>query len=147
MKKLVILLFAVMILAGSCAEDIIVNPPGELRGVYEGLYRIIWNYGGSGLSNTEEQYIEWTFTDQRFFMNATRTDEKPAITYDLSGNYGLENVMIFSDIIHEPGTFSPESIPEGEFSLQTIRHDGAPDTLKLEQPGEDLKTIFLVKVE
>lgn len=133
-----------------CAGDIIVPPQGELRGVYKGTYQIIWNAGSGTGSSTDWQYIDWTFTDQKFYCEATDTTLRDRITCDFSGNYTLENKMVFADTIVEPGTCDHDDIPVGEFDFTTISYEGAPDTLRFFQrsgPEFNLteKTIKLVK--
>lgn len=152
MKKLVLLLLVAFAILASCAKDIVIAPPSELRGFYEGSYKVVYNYGSSTGSTTDEEYLDWTFSDQKFFLNAARLDEKEAITFNMSGDYSLQNKMVFSNIATEPGTFRLESIPEGEFDYTTIRYEGAKDTLRFYQlEGEENslieKTIKLVKVD
>lgn len=149
MKRLVLLLaFGVMVYG--CAEDIVVESSGELMGCYEGTYEIVWNKGSSSGSKTEKQNVEWAFSDFKFWMNVPPGDS--AITYDLSGEYELENKMYFTNIAVEQGTFKPESVPEGEFDFITLHNEGAPDTLVFKQTtggefDQTEKTIKLVRVE
>jgi len=149
MKKLIWIALIGLLFWG-CAEDIIVEASGELRGAYEGVYEIVWNYSsGSGQQVTEKQNIEWAFTDLRFFMNVPEEDTSQ-ITNNISGNYAVEERLILSDIVKEPGSFKPESVPEGEFSLIRSTTADGRDSLSLQQldaRNDALKTIIIVRLE
>jgi hypothetical protein len=151
MKRIVWLLL-IGFLVVSCAEDIIVKPPSELRGNYKGSYWIETNVGSSGGSKTRWQWIDWTFTDIKFFCEATDTTLRDRITCDFDGFYTVENVMIFSDTTVKPGTCDHDDIPVGEFDYITKSGEGNPDTLIFTQSyGSEydmtIKTIKLVKLE
>jgi len=151
MKRFVLVLFVIFLLGAGCADDIIIESPSSLRGSYKGIYEIVWNYGSSTEQKTEFMYVLWSFTDQRFELDndTTRAIVLDPITYsDMSGSYSLEDVMVFSNVTYDNfGTFKVESVPEGDFNFITIRHEGAPDTLRFLQTGEHQKTIWLVKDE
>jgi hypothetical protein len=117
-----------------------------LRGFYNGTYMVIEDFGGSH-PVVLEQFIDWVFTDYRFFCQADTTlGEK--IFCDFSGYYSLTNKVTFSNVLIGPGICNPDHIPEGDFSFIRIIGDGAPDTLLLEQlttvPETVLKQIILI---
>jgi len=145
MKRLIYLIALMFIIAG-CAEDIVVAPPGQLRGVYEGTYTIVYKETGS--TTTEWQYVDWTFTDLKYFMEASKTDLRPPITCDISGNYILDSKILFTDTSVVPGTCKSESYIAGEFAFITISPGGdAPDTLRFFYTSDTIeKTIKLVRI-
>jgi hypothetical protein len=152
MKRLVgLFIFGIFIFG--CAKDIIVEPPSNLRGAYTGTYQVIWNYGSGGGGTTgpktEEQNIDWTFTDYTFRMTVPEGDTTQ-ITNNCSGNYTVGNKMVFTVVYKEPGSFNPKSLPEGEFDFITIKTEGAKDTLRFTQlsgeaTSQIYKTINLIK--
>lgn len=153
MKHLFWFLIVGLIFIG-CADDVIVEPPAGLRGAYEGTYTIIKNYGsGSGDTETSEDKVEWTFTDQRFFCVVDTIATTDITVCDFSGNYELlsNGNVLFKDTLVSPGTCDHDDIAVNEFSLTPIRVEDGADTLKFEQlsgtaPGQTLKSIELVEI-
>ena len=151
--KRVAWLFVVAVLLAGCADDIVVEQSGDLRGYYTGEFIIVENYGsGSGAITTDGQYINWTFTDQRFYLEVDTARTLDVEICDFSGYYELGTSMQFDRIQFDVGLCKPEFVAEGEFTFITKRIDNAPDTLffeQLEGPQGDqiLKTIILVKDE
>jgi len=150
MKKLSVLLIVGLFIAG-CAKDIVVEPPGDLAGIYSGKYEIIWNYQGSN-AKTEKMNIDWTFSDYKFWLRVPEGEDTTAITNNLSGDYSLGEDMVFSNVVKEPGSFKPESVPEGEFVFTRVTGVGDADTLKMIQIGGPAmglirKSIIIVKIQ
>lgn len=153
MKHLFGLLVVGLIFLG-CADDVIVAPPPGLRGAYYGTYTIIKNYGsGSGDTETSEDNVNWTFSDQQFWCIADTLANTEITICDFSGYYELlsnGNVLLRDTTVY-PGTCDHDDIAVGEFSLRTVRIDDGPDTLKFEQlsgtaPGQTLKSVELVEI-
>ena len=137
MKKLVFLLFAAVLMLAGCADDIIITQRSELRGAYKGYYKIIENYETGGETHTEIQYIDWTFTDQKFFCEVNDTINAQWLC-DCSGNYALENVLVFSDTLIGAQTCDRDRIPIGDFQLIKYNNsEGAIDSLEISQHDVD----------
>lgn len=145
MARLFWLVLAVAIMAG-CAEDIVVEPPQSLRGVYDGEYIVTRDYGSSGGGTTVSQWVVWTFSDQKFWMEATKTDQRPKVFCDMSGNYKLETNITLSDPNTGGDQCDPRDVPEGTFGLRrTIGADNQIDSLYLEQIEGTMKKELRLK--
>jgi hypothetical protein len=149
MKRYIFLVVAVAVIFTGCAKDIVVTQPGELRGYYEGEFIYIENWGSGTGSQTTEQYINWTFTDQKFFCEIDTVKNVNIEFCGFSGTYVYEDKVVFSNVSKNPGVCIDDAITEGEFSLIRLRVDGAPDTLKLEQVSggefdKTKKTVILI---
>ena len=145
MAKIFWLMLIFTILAG-CAEDIVVEPPQSLRGVYDGEYIVTRDYGSSGGGTTVSQWVEWTFSDQKFWMVATKTDQRPKVFCDMSGNYKVENNISLTDPETGGDQCDPRDVPQGIFSLRrTIGDNNAIDSLYLEQIEGTMKKELKLK--
>ena len=136
----------IAILVLGCAKDILVKPPTTLVGVYDGKCTVLRNYGSSNPGPTLEQWVEWTFSDYRFWMKATRTDEKPQVFCDANGNYVLESQITLKDTVVIPTTCDRSDVPLGTFSLLHL----PGDTLEIKgamgvSPNQRYLTIVLWK--
>jgi hypothetical protein len=139
----------IIILLLGCAKDIIVKPPNTPKGVYNGLYTVITNYGSSSGATTRDQWIEWTFTDYKFYSKATKTDLKPQEFCDVSGNYSITSNITLSDtLVSVDFTCTHSDVPSGSFSYRTKAGvDGGPDSAFMEQlEGTTKKIIVLERV-
>lgn len=103
-------LLAILIMAAavmlSCSKDLIIEPPPSLIGGYAGWYKVTEN------SITTKYDIEWTFTDQRYYMTSLTTAMcSPTGTYILSDNVRLEEILegcegaIVKDYLRPQGIF------------------------------------------
>jgi hypothetical protein len=137
----------IIILLLGCAEDIVVRSKPSLKGVYNGRYTVKTNVGFGGGETTRNEWIDWKFTDYKFYctVSSKQTEDPPFC--DVSGNYTLSNGIAFSDLQIVPGVCMPEDAPVGTFSL--IRKNGeagVPDSLFMEQLiGTTRKIIVLEK--
>ncbi|PKK84101.1 MAG: hypothetical protein CVT49_04715 [candidate division Zixibacteria bacterium HGW-Zixibacteria-1] len=134
MKKLVLLLLVAFAILASCAKDIIIAQQSELRGAYTGLYKYVINYEVGGISPiTSEQYVDWTFTDQKFYCNVNDSINNQWLC-NVSGNYKLENVLVFSDTLLGAQTCDRDRVPIGNFQLIRYQdNEGKIDSLKITQ--------------
>jgi hypothetical protein len=143
-------LFILAVIIAACADDIVVPPQSELRGFYTGKFIIVENYGSGTGAITTEQFVNWTFTDQRFFLEVDTVLTDEIKVCDHSGYYTLANKMEFSQVILEPGTCNQDYVMEGEFSFIARRHDDAPDSLFFEHLNNStalFRQLILVKDE
>jgi hypothetical protein len=133
MRKTTLLVIVAIFVLG-CAEDIIVKPPTDLRGVYHGIYERIKNYSsGSGGRIRHDQYIEWSFSDQQFWCDAIDTTLKPRFTCDFTGFYDLADKMILKDTIVDAMTCDHNDIPVGNFQFMRKENPDGLDSLIMEQ--------------
>jgi hypothetical protein len=112
-------LFAIFVLAlvSGCPKDIVVKPPSTLVGNYHGLITVTRGYNTS-TPTTFQEWIQWTFSDYKFWMTAEKTDLLPKIFCDVTGNYNLTDKIAFSDTsVTDVFTCIHEDIPIGTFSL------------------------------
>jgi hypothetical protein len=131
---LLLLVICIIILAGCNQNNLIPPPPAELRGAYTGKYIVITNYGDTLNSSTTEQYVNWIFTDQRFFCDIDTIKNFEIEICNFQGTYKkIDSRLILKDTIIEPGTCNHSFIPVGEFDFATINSNDAPDTLILSQ--------------
>jgi hypothetical protein len=124
----------IIILLLGCAKDIIVKGPDTLKGVYNGRYTVITDYGNSGGATTTNEWIDWKFTDYKFYCTVSlkQTEEPPFC--DVSGNYKLQSKIIISDLQIVPGVCTPEDAPLDTFNLiRKTGGAGVPDSLFMEQ--------------
>ncbi|MEW5923079.1 MAG: hypothetical protein AB1746_03745 [Candidatus Zixiibacteriota bacterium] len=104
----------------------------SLAGQYHGRYTVIHNYQSEVDMTIDWQYIDWTFTNQKFFCEAD-TAGQPEFTCDFSGNYILENVITLLDTLIAPGDCDHTDIPVGEFTISFYPTYSNPDSLVLQQ--------------
>ncbi len=120
-----------------CKEDIIVEPPSGLRGNYSGIYEITDNAGSGTGSSTDWQYVDWTFSDQKFWCDAADTTLRDRITCDFSGGYEYDgSELMLADTIVSPGTCDHDDIAVGSFS-KTVKPGNQQDTLVFTQTSGD----------
>ena len=141
MKKTVWLIIIGIVIAG-CAEDIIVRPASELRGVYDGDYIRVKSFSSG--AQTKTQKIEWTFTDQMFFCVVVDTVDVWLCNF--SGNYELADKLIFSDTVVGAQTCDRNDIPYGAFQLIRKANPSGPDSLLIEQYDADADVKKVVKI-
>ncbi|SYZ74226.1 hypothetical protein TRIP_C60496 [Candidatus Zixiibacteriota bacterium] len=113
------ILIAIFVLAlvSGCPKDTIVKPPSTLVGNYHGLITIIRGYDTS-TPTTVQEWIDWTFSDYKFWMTAEKTDLLPKIFCDITGNYSLTDKITLSDTsMTDVFTCIHEDIPVGTFSI------------------------------
>ena len=147
MKKLVLLLFVGLMIFAGCAEDIIVAAQSELRGAYTGRYKFVEHYEEGGVPPiTYNQLVDWTFTDQKFFCTVDDTLNDQWLC-DFSGNYALENVLVFSDTLIGVQTCDRDRVLVGDCLLRRYLNDeGGFDSLEISQvdgSAYTLKTVTL----
>ncbi len=138
MNRLFLILIIICLIVG-CAKDIIIPQASDLRGDYKGLYEIDPDTGP-----TREQYIAWTFSDNRFWMTADRTDEKPQIFCDVNGFYEITDMMVLKDTVVAEQTCQHYEVPVGEFKMRR-----SADSVILKQYDVAIhafKNITIVKV-
>ncbi|MEW5923181.1 MAG: hypothetical protein AB1746_04265 [Candidatus Zixiibacteriota bacterium] len=151
MKKLILLLLIVFAILASCADDIIIPQQSPLRGAYRGSYTVVENYNTGGATVTHFQYVDWTFTDQKFFCDVNDTISSEIWLCNFSGGYKLENVLVFSDTLVGVQTCNKDFIPVGD--MQLIRYqneEGLLDSMEISQydiPHTMLKTLMLYPVD
>lgn len=117
-------LTAILILVMGCAKDIIVKPPSSLAGLYNGEITITKNANTSNPGPVNKEWIEWTFSDQKFWMKAIRTDERPQVFCDVFGNYTVTDKITTSQVSSsDPFTCELNDYPIGTFSLITRAGD------------------------
>jgi hypothetical protein len=145
-----------IILFVACADDIIVKGPSSLRGVYHGKYIYAKGVAAPPMLSDYE-WIKWTFSDYKFWVEAEKTDLKPKIYCDWSGDYKLEQSNItFSNIDLSGDQCDPEAAPLGVFSfvreagsgsvgdsIKLIRYDAAGDGGK----GVEIKIVMEKELE
>jgi hypothetical protein len=146
-----ILLLGLLIIAG-CAKDIVVKPPEGLRGAYEGTYTVREKVGSSNPPEPIRQFVQWTFTDQRFFCDIDTLKNLEIKICNHSGNYEMGNRVTFKDTLVEPGTCDHAHIVIDEFDFVAKRFEDAPDTLEFTRaygPTEDRteKVLILIPLE
>ncbi len=153
MKKLILLsLFGAVCIPLlsiiACNKDIIDPPEGPL-GYYKGEYIIEENLDSGGIPQTLiTQFINWTFTDQQFWLevDTNRTDNIEIC--DFFGFYILSGQIEFYQVTQEAGTCSDESKAEGNFTFIKKIYENAPDTMEFVQLIDSTrKTIKLVNIE
>jgi hypothetical protein len=133
------------ILVIGCAKDIVVKPPTTLVGAYSGKCTVIRSYGSSN-PVTLEEWIEWTFSEYRFWMKATRTDEKPQVFCDVSGSYSVTSNITFSGVAAtDVFTCNPDDYPEGSFSIIQSGDSVSITGTKGEQPDQRYFSIQISK--
>ena len=93
MKKAFGILFVLALIIWGCKGDIIVEPPSSLRGAYEGTYIRIKQYSSAQI--TDEQQIDWTFSDQKFWCS--HADSLNWFVCEFSGTYELTDKVVLKD--------------------------------------------------
>ncbi len=144
-KLWVVLSIAILVLALiiGCAKDIIVKPPSTLVGNYHGKTTVLKNYGSSNPGPKREQWIQWTFSDYKFWMKAEKTDLLIQVFCDVSGSYtttdkiNLENVVRGDIFICDSTDY-----PRGTFTL--LRQG---DTISISGPMGTGTTISYLEVK
>jgi hypothetical protein len=136
----------IIVLLLGCAKDIIVKGPDTLKGVYNGRYTVITDYGNSSGATTTNEWIDWKFTDYKFYCTVA-AKETDTVFCDVSGNYKLQSKIIISDLQIVPGVCTPEDAPLDTFNLiRKTGEAGVPDSLFMEQlEGTTKKIIVLEK--
>jgi len=136
MKRLFLILFVLTLVVG-CAKDIYIEPLSDLRGVYEGKYIIKTDTGGS-----LEQYIIWTFSDNKFWSEIDTTKTQLKVFCDLTGSYTLGDVVTLSEVNTQGQQCNYAYVLEGDFSM---RRPG--DSVILEQYDADANAHKYVRME
>ncbi len=133
----------------NCAKDIVVSPPSSLRGVYEGTYTRVKGYSSGSGQITDDEYIEWTFTDYKFYCDAIKENLKPRFACDCFGNYNTESGIALTHVEIKPQVCDPEDSPKGNFSLSRFESEEGKDSLVLEQldVSKDIKKIIMLVKE
>ncbi len=147
MKKFTGLVAVVALLAffAGCADDIVLEEPPSLKGVYTGKYIV----KQISTSQSKEENILWRFDDRSFFMNLDPDNFGGICFCRCFGDYvlaeGVRLKVIGSqpdDDIGECTSCNAAENPEGTFVL-----DQSTSTLKLtRQAGDTLKQLLLNKV-
>jgi hypothetical protein len=148
-RVLVAILLLIILIIISCAKDIIVKSPATLKGAYHGRYSVTYNYGSSTGGSTKQQWIEWTFTDYKFYCKLDELKPYDKINFcDFSGNYDLKSNISFTDtLVNASMQCDHEDTPFGGFSIiRKSGENGVPDSISMEQlEGTTLKVILLEK--
>jgi hypothetical protein len=148
MKKLSIVLAisALVILAVSCAKDVILQPPASLQGEYHGLYSFTKNYSGSAGSpqTLTVPITKWIFTETGYNMKVDTTGDvafcSPFGHYTLSDRVELDQDINGSGC---SGTVADATLnPEGDFTLRR-----PPDSVILTQVNDTKDAFIEIKLE
>lgn len=149
MRKIVglIAFTALVVIALSCASDIVLEEEFSLKGLYKGRY--IWK--DNETQQERVQNIEWKFTDINFKMNADPNNFLDECFCEAWGTYELterikldENSPIPQPDLGCEGSCDQELGPDGLFTLEQ-----PGDSIKLtyqSDDGDTLKQILLVRV-
>lgn len=135
MKHVAWLLIVVVVLIVACADDIVVPPQSEIRGFYTGKFVIVEDCGSANPTTYDDQYINWTFSDQRFWLelDTIKTPPGDRKICDFSGFYKLESNINFNEVLLAGGQqCNQDYVADGEWSFINLRHDDAPDTIRME---------------
>ena len=123
MKKLSLLLaiLALLVIAISCADDIILESPPSLQGEYHGVYNYTINYSGTlGSPQTSSVQIDaWKFTETGYNMKVENDPTKLAFCSPY-GKYTLsDKVELRQDADGCTGVVANKDLnPEGDFTLR-----------------------------
>lgn len=141
---------ALVVIALSCASDIVLEEEFSLKGLYKGKYIVITNYGSTN-EVKQEQNIKWKFTDIAFYMEIDLENPLPHCFCKVSGSYELQERITLTPVSSAPpGDFdgvsctacNPSLDPKGTFTL------GQPeDSIKLtysSPQGDTLKQVLLI---
>ena len=147
MRKIVglIAFTALVVIALSCASDIVLEEEFSLKGLYKGKY--IWT--DLKLNQERVQNIEWKFTDIAFFMNTDPDNQLEECFCEASGTYELterveldENSTIPRPDLGCGGSCDLELGPDGLFTLEQ-----PGDSIKLTQSeGNIFKQVLLKRI-
>lgn len=136
---------ALVVIALSCASDIVLEEEFSLKGLYKGKY--IWK--DNVLDQERVQNIEWKFTDINFKMNADPNNFLDECFCEAWGTYELtERIKLDENSpIPEPdlgcgGSCDKELGPDGLFTLEQ-----PGDSIKLTQSeGNIFKQVLLKRI-
>jgi len=123
---------------------------GRIRGIYEGIYERIKNFSLGDVGWTlDNQYIEWTFSDTRFWCQVIDTMILPRFVCDFVGFYhlqpGIPPNILLNDTIVAVQPCNHADIPVNEFLIYNCG-----DTMFIEQYDSDIdvfKSIRISKIE
>ncbi len=144
MKKLSLLLAiaALLVIAISCADDIILESPPSLQGEYHGLYSFTKNYSGtvSSPQTLTVSITKWIFTETGYNM---KVDDSTGFCSPF-GRYTLtDKVELRQDQNGCYGTVADETLnPEGDFTLRR-----PTDSVVLTQVNTDKDAFVEIKLE
>ena len=146
MKKLTLglAILALIILAVSCADDIILESPPSLQGEYHGTYAFTKNYSGSGGSpqTLSVPVTKWVFTETGYNMKVDTTGDvafcSPFGRYTLTDKVELRQTQNGCS-----GTVADETLnPAGDFTLRR-----PADSVVMTQVNQDLDAFIEIKLE
>jgi hypothetical protein len=152
MRKIVglIAFTALVVIALSCASDIVLEEEFSLKGLYTGKYIVITNYGSTN-EVKQEQNIKWKFTDIAFRMEIDLENPLPQCFCIVSGTYTLENIIVLTITTSQPpGDFDGVSCtacnsdldPVGSFTL--LQPNDSLTLTYSSQQGDTLKQVLLI---
>ena len=120
-----------------CDDDKKIQMPPMPEQPYDGEYIVSFISQGNG-DSVLNQWIEWTFSDRMFWMEVTRTDERPKIFCNAVGYYLVTDVVTFSNLSYESDLCNATDLPRGDFRLRIVRDSKLVDSILMEQTLNDI---------
>lgn len=131
-KSLIVTLLLSMTSGCENDEPRITDVPRSPESKYKGEYLVLRS-DQNGFDTSLAQDIYWLFSDFKFWMEVTDSDERPRMLCDAVGYYRLTEIITFFNTVRISDSCDASEYPEGAFQLRRTLSNGQVDSLLMIQ--------------